>query len=142
VTLLSTLAGSVSFAESDRAPLNGSEFGVTADSHISAVSDRVLLTTGAPMGFLVRYFPNDTKVVRIGGNLVNVMSPLWWREVRAYVTSQGAQWSLVFEAGQENKALSELNLAHLNATVKLCTPIIAVYTLESCAVAIVSPSTG
>ena len=103
VTLLSALAGTVSFAKSDRAALHGSQFGITAEfRRISSVSHRVLMATGDPMGFLVPYLPNSTEVVRIGGNLPQVMSPLWWREVGKYVARQGSEWSLVFGAGLEN----------------------------------------
>ena len=44
-----------------------------------------------------------------------MISPLWWREVGKYVARQGSEWSLVFGAGLENEALSDLSLAHLSA---------------------------
>jgi hypothetical protein len=119
VAALLALSASVSrYQNWGHSSLSGSYFDVRASEFASIRSTEVVIADGS-LGFVVPYLPNNHDIVRIGGNLLEVMSNKWWSMVTKQLRHHHSL-ALLFPAQKVDTLLGDMANLGVAVSVHSC----------------------
>jgi len=93
----------------------------------------VLMIGGSPMGYLVPSLASGTDVVRVDGNLDQVMSARWWAMVSQHITSSSRSWTVIEVQGGAASSRQSLDRIGVSGSIGGCVSLQAIpIPLEIC----------
>lgn len=149
LTIAVALAVAIQFSDyaeiGAREAFGQSYFGVSAAEFANLNGDGIVMAGDGTLAFIVPDLPADTELVRVGGNLQEVMSNAWWVHVRSVVQqSQRPRWVL-FYGGPKGKLDAELTQIGFLTTLQSCHRVPSaedgVLAVHECQVQLAPPTT-
>jgi hypothetical protein len=97
-----------------------SYFGISAAEFSNLSGDGVVMAGDGTLAFIVPDLPANTELVRVGGNLQQVMSNTWWVHVRSIVEQSHRPRWVLFYGGPKGKLNAELEQIGFLTTLQSC----------------------
>lgn len=103
-----------------RAGFAGSYFGLSRGEFSGLAHSGVVIAGDPALGFVEPYLPAGVWVVRTGGNLEGLMTPLWWDHVAQQVRATRRPWVVIYQEAFRGEAVTQLEQAGLSGHISRC----------------------